>query len=185
MKKQICTRIWIFLTLFFITGCSKSTNVDYVDTSETSEQMSVVETSDTNEQMSISQTEAEQLSQWEIMNRIIDNCGLNNAQDYNNEIEDMSEDAIVVLCQADSGKYTAYGFISPEYGRTGILIDNVIDGESNWNYFDELTWTYGDSQPILSEQGEYNVIFTYTKGNGLEQTIYFENFDTGTMSVKE
>jgi hypothetical protein len=110
---------------------------------------------------------------------------LNNAQDYNNEVEDISEDAIVVLCQSESGKYTAYGFISPEYGRTGILIDNIIDGESNWNEFDELTWTYGDSKPTLSEQGEYNVVFTYTQGNGLEKSICFETFDTGTMAVKE
>lgn len=154
-------------------GCSKSTNVNHINMP------------DTNEQTGMLQTETEQPLLREVMDRITENYGLHNAKDYKNKIEDMSKDAVVILCQSESGKYTAYGFISPEYGQMGILIDNVIDGESNWNYFDEYSWAYGASKPVLSEQGEYNVIFTYTQGNGLEQTIYFDTFDTGTMSVRE
>ena len=173
MRKQICTRTRILLAVFFIAGCSKTTNMNDTDTLET------------NEQMNISQGESEQLLPERVMDRIAENYGLNNAQDYESRIEDMSKDAIVMLCQSESGKYTAYGFISPEYGQTGILIDNIINSESNWNYWGEATWTYSDSKPMISEQGEYNVIFTYTQGNGLEKTVYFDTFDTGTMSIKE
>lgn len=173
MKKQVYTRIWILLLSLFIMGCSKPTNAGPID--------ALVE----NDQTSMLQAETEQLSRWEVMDRIVENYGLNNAQGYQNEIEDRTKDAIVLLCQSESGKYTAYGFISPEYGQTGILIDNIIDGESNWNYFDDYTWTYGDSKPALSEQGEYGVTFTYTQGNGPEQTIYYDTFDTGTMSVRK
>lgn len=85
-----------------------------------------------------------------------------------------------------SGKYEAYGFISAEYGKRGILINNIVDGGSNWNYFEE-DWAYGDDRPTLEEKGEYEVLFTFGQEvNEVYKThsMYFDTYDTGTMSIK-
>ena len=120
-----------------------------------------------------------------VMDRIIEEQGLDNAVDYESKADDLSKDAVVRLCRSESGKYTAYGFISPEYGKKGILIDNIINDESNWNYLWEYIWSYGSTAPTLQEQGEYDVIFSFTKEDDKVQELYFATYDTGTMSVRE
>lgn len=175
-RKQVCAGLSLVLLIFAVNGCKKNTDVN-----QTEEILKSVE--QTNDLKSVSDNQT--LDIWDVMSRITEEYGLENAVNYENEIYDMSKDAIVLLCQSESGKYTAYGFISPEYGKKGILIDNIIDGESNWNYFDKYTWSYDTVKPALQEQGEYDVIFSFTQENDMERELYFETFDTGTMSVKE
>lgn len=120
----------------------------------------------------------------EVMIRILTNQGLDNVLDFEDGSEYPQEDKVILLCTSEGGKYEAFGFVSPEYGTAGILLNNIIDGEDNWNYYYE-TWSYGDVKPTLQEQGEYGVIFTFTQGNGDEREIYFDTYDTGTMSARE
>lgn len=122
----------------------------------------------------------------EVMDRILENQKLDEAIMYESGAEDGLKDAIVLLCKSESGKYEAYGFISAEYGKCGILINNIVDGGSNWNYFEE-GWAYGDDRPTLEEKGEYGVLFTFRQEvNGAYETnsMYFDTYDTGTMSIK-
>ena len=135
---------------------------------------------------SVEQNAAERPELWKVLDRITEKFGVNEetARRYDEKF-DAGEDAIVLLCRSESGKFTAYGFISPEYGKQGILIDNIINGESNWNTFEEYGWSYGDVQPTLEEQNEYDVIFTFLDGDGAQQSVAFESFDTGTVSVRE
>ncbi len=128
-------------------------------------------------------SESNTMTLQEVMDRILTEYDESDALPYGDPL-DNTEDALVLLCQSESKKYSAYGFSSQEYGQQGILIDNVIDGSSNWNYFDNA-WSYGSEIPTLAEQGEYDVIFTYTDGDGVKETIYYETFDTGTMEERK
>ena len=64
----------------------------------------------------------------------------------------------------------------------GILLNYRINGENNYNYLEE-SFSYGNAN--LQEQGENNVIFTFTQENDIVRKLNFETFDTGTMSLKE
>lgn len=123
----------------------------------------------------------------EVMDRILSNQGLEKAVDYESGIQDISTDTIVLMCKSENGKYETYGFISTDYGMNGILINNIIDGESNWNYFEE-DWSYSDVRPTLEEKSDYEVIFTFMQeNNGANdmRSIYFDTYDTGTMSIRD
>ena len=61
------------------------------------------------------------------MQEIVDKIGLENAAAYEEGIGDILSNQIILLCESPSGHYKAYGFISPEYGMNGILIDNIIN----------------------------------------------------------
>ena len=131
-------------------------------------------TEDTDEEMTIS----------EMMDRFCAEQGLENAVDYAVGIE---EYMLVRLCVSESGKYEAYGLISPQYGKKGILINNIIDGEYNTNYFEEETWTYASGQPKFEEISDYEVIFTFWKEEDdfdIIRSIYFDTYDTGTMEPR-
>lgn len=120
------------------------------------------------------------------MERIAQKTGLEHARSYEDRVETDRQDAIVQLCRSESGRYTAYGFISPQYGRIGVLITNQIDDIENWNEFDDYVWNYGERQPTLTEEDDgYIVLFTYTQGDGSERTVCFDTFDTGTMLEHE
>lgn len=175
-RKQMCIGILCLLLIPCIIGCAKSTEKD--PTPETPE-----EVAQGNDLQSASHNQTLEIG--EVMDRIIENQGLDHAADYESQAEDLSKDTIVRLCQSESGKYTAYGFISPEYGEKGILIDNMIDGESNWNYFGDYSWSYGSAQPTLQEQDEYDVIFSFTQEKNKVRELYFEIYDTGTMCVRQ
>lgn len=118
------------------------------------------------------------------MDEMILTIGLDHAVNYDDAAEDCLEDQIVFLCQSPSGHYKAYGFISPEYGRQGILIDNVIDHESNHNYFLKK-WVHSPQRPSLRESEDfYQVVFTICQEQekGMEE-VRFSTYDTGTMSA--
>lgn len=119
------------------------------------------------------------------MYEIIDEIGLENAVAYGEAAESFSGNQIVLLCESPSGHYRAYGFSSPEFGMQGILIDNIIDRESNYNFFLQK-WVYSEEQPTLSESDDfYQVIFTLCqdRAEGMK-TIVFSTYDTGTMDAE-
>lgn len=118
-----------------------------------------------------------------VMERILQTKELDQALDYNQEVDNIRLDNIVLLCKSENAKYEAYGFISPEYGKRGILINNIINGEDNWNYLEE-DWEFSQDKPMLKAQGNYEVIFTFTQKNQV-RTMNFETYDTGTMVIKK
>ena len=118
----------------------------------------------------------------EVMDRVVSSQNLDNALNYEASITNLTEDSIVLLCTSESSKYEAYGIISPEYGMNGILLNYRINGENNYNSLEE-SFSYGNAN--LQEQGENNVIFTFTQENYIVRKLNFETFDTGTMSLKE
>ena len=123
----------------------------------------------------------------DVMDRILASQGLENALEYDQGMEDLRNDTIVKLCTSESGQFTAYGFISPEFGKCGILLNNILDGQDNWNYLEE-PWSYSSDRPTLTEQGKYEVLFTFPQKNGAEEgtrELYFDTYDTGTMSLRD
>lgn len=125
-------------------------------------------------------------SEFAVMVRIVTEIGLENAVNYAELSEAVLEDKIVFLCESESGRYAAYGLISPEYGVHGILINNIIDGEDNHNVFFE-DWVLGEEQPTLIESEDfYEVTFTIAQErNGGMKEIHFTTYDTGTMASEE
>lgn len=186
MRKMITVLILAGMIAFSVSGCESKTT-ESVDNAEVETTLEAIEKEEMQLEKVPNSSVCQAVSLYEVMDRILEEQGLTNAKDYENGIEDVSKDMIIRLCKSESGKYTAYGFISPEYGKKGIMIDNVIDGQSNWNYFEE-NWYYGSTRPILEEIDTYEVIFTFTQEkNGTKhiKKICFDTFDTGTMSVRE
>lgn len=193
-QRKICIGIGIFLLALCISGCNKSSSenetieineneIIEINENEIIEIFESVERADALQSTSVYQVP----ELWEVMDRITKEQELSKAEDYKSGIDTISRDSIVRLCQSESGRYTAYGFISSEYGKKGILIDYIVDGGSNWNYFFEK-WCYGSILPTLEENGEYEVTFTFMQeknGNEDIKRIVFDTFDTGTMSMRE
>jgi len=125
----------------------------------------------------------DQISLESVMDRVASNVGLENAIGYEKGYFGFQKDALIKLCTSESGKYEAYGIISPEYGKRGILLNNIIDGEDNWNYFDS-DWSYGKKPPELIETGDYEVQFSYSREDESWSELYFDTYETGTMSVR-
>lgn len=118
------------------------------------------------------------------MQEIVDKIGLENAAAYEEGIGDILSNQIILLCESPSGHYKAYGFISPEYGMNGILIDNIINQQSNYNFFSQK-WVYSENTPTLNESDDfYQVTFTICQNQeeGMQE-ISFVTYDTGTMEA--
>lgn len=175
-KKHGIGMLIFLLLILWISGCSNRSKIEgELQKTEQSEESTTVEDTSVHDAISLA----------EVMDRIFVNKGLDEALEYSDEIKDMSEDALVLLCTSESGKYKAYGCISPEYGMAGILLNNIIDGQDNWNYLEEA-WSYDRVIPTLEEQNDYEVLFSFVQKNGSEKReIYFDTYDTGTMSARE
>ncbi len=118
-----------------------------------------------------------------VMDRIAGQ-GLEQAIGYEKGYIGLEKDVVIKLCTSKSGKYEAYGMISPEYGQRGILLNNIIDGEGNWNYFDS-DWGYGKKTPEIQETDSYGILFSYYREDGSWCELIFDTYETGTMSVRE
>ena len=118
-----------------------------------------------------------------VMDRVASGIGLENAIGYEKGYIGLQKDALVKLCSSKNGKYEAYGIISPEYGQRGILLNNIIDDEDNWNYFDS-NWGYGKHVPVIKETDPYEVQFSYYLEDGSWIELEFDTYETGTMSVR-
>ncbi len=153
------------------------------DDTEEKMEVELVETNQTK----INQTvvaESEDIPLYKVMDRICLNVGLENAYSYYNKEDWPSGDALILLCTSQNSKFEVYGCISPEYGKKGIIINNIIDGDDNSNYF-EKEWVYTDVSPQIIETGEYNAVFKFCQEGEdgiVEREVYFDTYDTGTMA---
>lgn len=179
LKVKICIRMSVILLLIScVTGCGTNQKKE----EPVAEPAAIEESSETGKM-----PESQTASLTDVMYSIAERQGLEGAVDYDSGRQNESEDAIVFLCRSESGKYEAYGFISAEYGKSGILINNKIDGQDNWNFFEE-SWSYGDTPPTVEEKADYEVLFTFVQennGKADERSIYFDTYDTGTMTIRE
>ena len=125
----------------------------------------------------------DQISLERVMDRVASGIGLENAMGYEKGYIGLQKDTLVKLCASKNGKYEAYGIISPEYGQRGILLNNIIEGEANWNYFDS-NWGYGKHVPVIEETDPYEVQFSYYLEDGNWIELEFDTYETGTMSVR-
>lgn len=191
-KKQGCLFL-LLLSIFCIAGCGRK-GVDESAALETGDTVAQLASAETDH--SLKNTEEDTAHEniapatptlSDVMDRILTEQGLDHALAYEDAAKKDAEDALVLLCTSESGQYVTYGFVSPEYGRMGILLNNIINGEDNWNYLTE-SWTYDDTIPSLKEQGEYEVLFSFPSnedGKEAPREIVFDTYDTGTMSERE
>lgn len=98
------------------------------------------------------------------MERVISSIGLENAYPWNNTVElQRNADAIIKMAGDDTGRFEIYGIMSAKYGTCGLLLNDWIDGEQNWN-FEFVPWYYSGApsdQPILEPDGNGKYIFAY------------------------
>ena len=110
---------------------------------------------------------------------------------------EFKEDANVLIKMAEdpTGQYAAYGFLCGEYGSYGILLNDRLNGEDNWNYF-YTPWAYtgtSDSEPTMEKAADgYSGTFTFPApasdpGDSRIQvkTWNLQSYDTGTIEVED
>lgn len=185
--KKVIYLITISVICIMLIGCENTNSVMESDTAAAIEQ-----SIDTNEGASQkgdnTEIDINNGSEEEVplnkMQEIVDKIGLENAAAYEEGIGDILSNQIILLCESPSGHYKAYGFISPEYGMNGILIDNIINQQSNYNFFSQK-WVYSENTPTLNESDDfYQVTFTICQNQeeGMQE-ISFVTYDTGTMEA--
>lgn len=128
---------------------------------------------------------------FEIFDRVLVETGLENAYAWNNTA-DFKEDADILIKMAvdSTGEYEIYGISSAEYGDYGMLLNDIIAGEDNWNYVYE-PWFYTgapNDQPTLEWTDDGELIFSYIcKDENGEETWYHRvvdcGYDTGHMEL--
>lgn len=167
--------------------------------SEKLEQDLLKEYKNTNEAVLAEEPEATLI---EVMDRILLECGdTENIDDFDTvlmELEDerngYTRDRMVLLARSEDGKVTAYGFISPEYGSKGIIMDFENEGDShNHNYF-EWDWDPYHFSPWiekadLDNDGRDEVLFflngAVSQDTYQERLIVFETYETCHMEPYE
>ena len=110
---------------------------------------------------------------------------------------EFKEDANVLIKMAEdpTGQYAAYGFLCGEYGSYGILLNDKLNGEDNWNYF-YTPWAYTgtfDSEPTMEKAADgYSGTFTFPApasdpGDSRIQvkTWNLQSYDTGTIEIED
>lgn len=117
--------------------------------------------------------------------------GVKNAYPWvNTAALDEKTDALIRLAENETGEYSVYGIMSREYGTYGLLLNDVIDGEDNFNI--ECTeWYYSgipEEQPILETNmnGEYTITYVYRYENDApcwKKCILDCGYDTGHMEL--
>lgn len=110
---------------------------------------------------------------------------------------EFKEDANVLIKMAEdpTGQYAAYGFLCGEYGSYGILLNDKLNGEDNWNYF-YTPWAYtgsSDVEPAMEKAADgYSGTFTFpapandpVKSSIQIQTWKLQSYDTGTIEIED
>lgn len=110
---------------------------------------------------------------------------------------EFKEDANVLIKMAEdpTGQYAAYGFLCGEYGSYGILLNDKLNGEDNWNYF-YTPWAYtgtSDSEPTMEKAADgYSGTFTFpapandpVKSSIQIKTWKLQSYDTGTIEIED
>lgn len=126
-----------------------------------------------------------------VLSEVVSRVGLENAYSWNNTVE-FTEDAEVLIKMAndETGEYEVYGIMSAEYGAFGLLLNDKIDGEDNWN-FAYVPWFYSgapDGQPVLEQTSDGKFLFTYVYAYDdaplWRECILDCGYDTGYMELK-
>lgn len=126
-----------------------------------------------------------------VLSEVVSRVGLENAYSWNNTVE-FTEDAEVLIKMAndETGEYEVYGIMSAEYGAFGLLLNDKIDGEDNWN-FAYVPWFYSgapDDQPVLEQTSDGKFLFTYVYAYDdaplWRECILDCGYDTGDMELK-
>ena len=101
---------------------------------------------------------------YEELNRVVSTIGLENAYPWNNTVEfKPNADVLIKMASDGSGRFEIYGILSEKYGSYGLLLNDWIGGEQNWN-FALVPWYYSGNpseQPILESDGKGRYIFAY------------------------
>lgn len=110
---------------------------------------------------------------------------------------EFKEDArgLVKMAEDPTGQYAAYGFLCGEYGSYGILLNNKLNGEDNWNYF-YTPWAYtgaSDSEPTMEKAADgYSGTFTFpapasdpADSSIQVKTWNLQSYDTGTIEIED
>lgn len=110
---------------------------------------------------------------------------------------EFKEDANVLIKMAEdpTGQYAAYGFLCGEYGSYGILLNDKLNGEDNWNYF-YTPWAYtgsSDVKPAMEKAADgYSGTFTFpapandpVKSSIQIKTWKLKSYDTGTIEIED
>ena len=110
---------------------------------------------------------------------------------------EFKEDANVLIKMAEdpTGQYAAYGFLCGEYGSYGILLNDKLNGEDNWNYF-YTPWAYtgsSDVEPAMEKAADgYSGTFTFpapandpVKSSIQIKTWKLQSYDTGTIGIED
>lgn len=110
---------------------------------------------------------------------------------------EFKEDANVLIKMAEdpTGQYAAYGFLCGEYGSYGILLNDKLNGEDNWNYF-YIPWAYtgsSDVKPAMEKAADgYSGTFTFpapandpVKSSIQIKTWKLQSYDTGTIEIED
>lgn len=110
---------------------------------------------------------------------------------------EFKEDGNVLIKMAEdpTGQYAAYGFLCGEYGSYGILLNDKLNGEDNWNYF-YTPWAYtgsSDVEPAMEKAADgYSGTFTFpapandpVKSSIQIKTWKLQSYDTGTIEIED
>lgn len=101
---------------------------------------------------------------YEELNRVVSTIGLENAYPWNNTVEfKPNADVLIKMASDGSDRFEIYGIMSEKYGSYGLLLNDWIGGEQNWN-FALVPWYYSGApsdQPILESDGKGRYIFAY------------------------
>ena len=134
--------------------------------------------------------DANEAAVYEELNRVVSTIGLENAYPWNNTVEFKSnEDVLIKMASDGSGRFEIYGIMSEKYGTYGLLLNDWIGGEQNWN-FALVPWYYsGDpsEQPILESDGKGRYIFAYVYDYDdvplWHESVLDCGYDTGHMQL--
>lgn len=127
----------------------------------------------------------------DMLMEVVDRVGVKNAYPWVNTVDfEKSSEALIKLAEDETGEYAVYGIISREYGTYGLLMNDVIDGENNFN-IEHTEWYYSgvpEEQPILETDmhGEYTISYVYKYENGTpcwKKCILDCGYDTGHMKL--
>lgn len=127
---------------------------------------------------------------YEELNRVVSTIGLENAYPWNNTVEfKPNADVLIKMASDGSGRFEIYGIMSEKYGSYGLLLNDWIGGEQNWN-FALVPWYYSGApsdQPILESDGKGRYIFAYVHDYD-DVPLWHEcvldcGYDTGHMQL--
>ena len=123
--------------------------------------------------------------------RVVGSVGLENAYPWNNTVEfKENADALIRMASDETGRFEIYGIMSAKYGTYGLLLNDWIGGQENWN-FAYVPWMYTGTpsgQPILEPDGNGRYVFAYIDQyeDGVpwwEECILDCGYDTGHMEL--